>query len=214
MRLIIFGPPGVGKGTISAMIKKEFSIPHISSGNLIREMIAGNGHFAAELKPFLDRGQLVPDAIAINIIKERVEQKDCDHGFILDGFPRTIPQAEFLDRMLGNINLNIEHVLNLIASDKVIIERLSGRRICKKCDAVYHIINLKPKKEGICDNCGSTLFQRDDDKQDIIKKRIKVYHKETQPLIAYYNDKGILVDIQTEKLIEGIFLDVKKVLEN
>ncbi len=213
MRFIIFGPPGVGKGTISAMIKKKYEIPHISSGNLIREMIASNGHFASELKPFLDRGQLVPDAIAINIIKERVREKDCDHGFILDGFPRTIPQAEFLDRMLENINLNIEHVLNLVASEKVIIERLSGRRICKKCDAVYHIINLKPKKAGICDNCKSSLFQRDDDKPSIIKKRIKVYHEETQQLIEYYSKKGILVDIQTEKPIEDIFENVVNILE-
>jgi adenylate kinase len=212
MIIIIFGPPGVGKGTISTMIKAKYDIPHISSGNIIREAIHKNGKFSLELKPFLERGQLVPDAIAINIIKERVANDDCKNGYILDGFPRTIPQAEFLDRVLDEQTLKINYVLNLTASDNVIIERLSGRRICKNCDAIYHIKNLKPKKSGICNKCGGVLFQREDDKPSTIRERIQVYHQQTIPLIDFYRVRKILIDIYTEKSLDEIFEDVTKKL--
>lgn len=210
MIIIIFGAPGVGKGTISSMIKAKYKIPHISSGNLIREAIEEKSKYALELQPFLERGQLIPDAVAINIIKDRVSHEDCNNGYILDGFPRTLPQAEFLDRMLSDQGLEINFVLNLIAKGKVIIERLSGRRICKKCDAIYHIKNLRPKRKGVCDKCGSTLFQREDDKPATIKKRIRVYQEQTKPLIDFYHEKKILIDIDTEKPLEEIFEEINK----
>lgn len=213
MIILIFGPPGVGKGTISSMIKSKYKIPHISSGNLIREAIQEKSKYALELRPFLERGQLIPDAVAINIIKDRVSHEDCITGYILDGFPRTLPQAEFLDRMLTELSLKIDVVLNLIANEKVIIERLGGRRICKKCDAIYHIKNLKPKKKGVCDKCGSTLFQREDDKPATIRERIRVYQVQTKPLIDFYRERKILIDIDTEKPIDEIFEEVRKRIE-
>ena len=210
MIILMFGPPGVGKGTISYMLKARYGLPHISSGNIIREAIHDNGKFAIELKQFLERGQLVPDAIAINIIKERVSHDDCINGYILDGFPRTIPQAEFLDRALEESHLNINYVLNLVADERIIIERLSGRRICTKCDAIYHIKNLKSKRQGICDKCGGKLFQRDDDKPSTIRKRIKVYEEQSNPLIDFYKERKILIEIDTEKPIDEIFKDIEQ----
>ena len=186
MIILMFGPPGVGKGTISSMLREKYNLPHISSGNIIREAIHDNGKFAIELKQFLERGQLVPDAIAINIIKERVSHDDCKNGYILDGFPRTTPQAEFLDRALEESHLKINYVLNLVADEMIIIERLSGRRICSKCDSIYHIKNLMPKKEDVCDKCGAKLFRRVDDKPTTIRNRIRVYQEQTKPLIEFY----------------------------
>jgi adenylate kinase len=213
MRLKIFGPPGVGKGTVSAMLVKEFKIVHISSGNMIREIASKNTPEAEKIKPFLKKGLLVPNGIATELIEERLRQPDCEKGFVLDGFPRTIPQAIFLDELLKRDKIEIEFILNLKASDKTIISRLSGRRMCKKYDAIYHIDNIPPKKDGICDKCGGELIQRDDDKPEVIKERIQVYHNETAPLIEYYEKKGILIDIETDQPLEKIYSDIKKVLK-
>lgn len=204
MRLIIFGPPGVGKGTISGMLIKKYKIPHISSGNIIRELVHKDKAFS-KFKSIVDKGGLLPDDAVIKIIEKRLMKPDCKNGYILDGFPRTIAQAEFLDKDLAKKGINIDHVLDLLASDEVIIERLSGRRMCKNCDAIYHLQNIPPKKAGVCDKCGGELIQREDDQPDVIKKRIIAYHKETQPLIDFYKQKELLVEIDTNKPIDEIF---------
>jgi len=214
MRLIIFGPPGVGKGTISEWIIKKYSIPHVSSGNIIREVVATKGKYADKVRPYLEKGLLVPDDIIIGMIEQRLNQKDCDAGYILDGFPRTVEQAKFLDKRLSKTNRQINHAINLKASDKIVIERLSGRRICSKCDAIYHLKNIPPKIPGKCDKCGSALFQREDDKPETIKRRIKVYNEQTMPLIQYYKKQKLLKDIDTNKPLEEIFSDVDALLSS
>ena len=212
MRLIIFGPPGVGKGTLSARVVQKYGIPHISSGNIIREIVATGDKYASEAKPYLEKGLLVPDRIIIDLIEHRLRQKDCDNGYILDGFPRTVEQARFLAKRLGKNGRQINHVLNLQASEKTIIERLSGRRMCKKCDAIYHLENIPPKVPGKCDQCGGELFQREDDKPETIKKRITVYNEQTKPLIQYYRNKKLIRNIDTNEPLDEIYADVDKAL--
>ena len=212
MRLILFGPPGVGKGTTSAMLVKDYKIPHISSGNIIREIASEKSESAKKVKPYLENGLLVPNEIITPVIKDRLKQDDCKNGFALDGFPRNVEQAEFLDKLLAKDCIEINYVINLIAKDKTIIGRLSGRRICKNCDAIYHLQNIPPKKEGICDKCGGVLIQREDDKPEVIKERIKQYQKETKPLIEYYAKENLLRNIDTDKPLDEIFSDIRAVL--
>lgn len=200
MNLIFLGPPGVGKGTIAKEIVKEKNIPQISTGDLLRAAVKEGSKLGKKAKEYMDAGKLVPDDLVINLLKERISKDDCKNGFILDGFPRTIPQAESLDKS----NVKIDKVLNFKAKEKTIIERISGRRTCRKCNAIYHIKNIPPKVEGICEKCGGELFQRDDDKPESVKKRLEVYKQQTAPLIDFYKKKGILVDIETEKPIPDI----------
>ncbi|MBI2139641.1 adenylate kinase [Candidatus Woesearchaeota archaeon] len=210
MRIIIFGPPGAGKGTISASLIKRFGIPQVSTGDLLRESIRKMDDIGRKAKPFMDEGQLVPDEIVIALLSGRLHQPDALQGFILDGFPRTLNQAEELKQFAG-----IEHVLNLKSSRQVIMKRLSGRRTCSKCNAIYHITNLPPKKEGICDKCGGALFQRNDDNPKTIAKRLKAYRLQTMPLIKYYRKEGILKDIDGEQQsIQKIVDDCIKAIEN
>lgn len=204
MNLIFLGPPGVGKGTIAKDIVKEKQIPQISTGDLLRAAVKEGSKLGKKAKEYMDAGKLVPDDLVINLLKDRISQKDCKNGFILDGFPRTISQAEALDK--GNIPIG--KVLNFKASERTIISRISGRRTCKKCNAIYHIKNIPPKVKGICDKCQGELFQRDDDKPEAVKKRLEVYKQQTAPLINYYNKKGILVNIETEKPIPEIVKDI------
>ena len=202
MNLIFLGPPGVGKGTIAKDIVKEKGIPQISTGDLLRAAVKEGSELGIKAKEYMDAGKLVPDELVIELLKNRISQDDCKNGFILDGFPRTIIQAKALE---GEVK--IDKVLNFKALDETIIQRLSGRRTCKKCNAIYHIENIPPKKEGICDKCNGELFQRDDDKPEAIKKRLEVYQEQTEPLIEHYNKKGILVDIETEQPIPEIVKD-------
>jgi len=202
MNLIFLGPPGVGKGTIAKEIVKEKSIPQISTGDLLRAAVKEGSELGKKAKEYMDAGRLVPDDLVINLLKERISKDDCKNGFILDGFPRTIPQAEALER-----EVKIDKVLNFKALNETIIQRLSGRRTCKSCNAIYHLKNIPPKAEGKCDKCGGELFQRDDDKPEAIKKRLEVYQQQTSPLIDFYKEKGILVDIETEKPIPEIIAD-------
>lgn len=202
MNLIFLGPPGVGKGTIAKEIVKEKNIPQISTGDLLREAVKEGTTLGKKAKKYMDLGKLVPDDLVIDLLKNRISQDDCKNGFILDGFPRTIPQAEALE---GEVK--IDKVLNFKASDETVILRISGRRTCKKCNAIYHIKNIPPKKEGICDKCRGELYQRDDDKEETVRKRLETYKQQTEPLIDFYREKGILVDIETEQPIPEIVKD-------
>jgi adenylate kinase len=209
MNLIFFGPPGVGKGTIAKMLVEKEHIPQISTGDLLREAVKEGSELGLKAKSYMDSGKLVPDKLVINLLKERISKDDCKKGFILDGFPRTTAQAESLD----NSNVKIDKVLNFKAGEETVIQRLSGRRTCKKCNAIYHITNIPPKKEGKCDKCGGELFQRDDDKPEAIKKRLDVYKQQTEPLIDFYTKKRNIVDVETEKPLDDIFNDVVAVIQ-
>ncbi|MBQ4129100.1 MAG: adenylate kinase [Ruminococcus sp.] len=188
MNLILLGAPGAGKGTQAAVISERLNIPQISTGNIIREALRSGTEMGLKAKSFMDAGKLVPDDVVIGIIKDRLQADDCKNGFILDGFPRTIPQAEALDEM----GVKIDKVIDIEVSDDVIVTRLSGRRVCEKCGRPYHIVDLKPKVDGICDDCTGALIQRKDDQIDTVKARLEIYHSETEPLKGYYEAQGKL----------------------
>ena len=196
MKLILLGAPGAGKGTQAEVICKHLGIPAISTGNILREALKSGTEMGLKAKAFMDAGQLVPDEIVIGIIKDRLAEEDCKNGFILDGFPRTIPQAEALDAS----GVVIDRVIDIEVPDEKIVTRMSGRRVCEKCGATYHLLYKKPKAEGVCDICGGTLIQRKDDHPDTVKARLEVYHKEAEPLIAHYKKQGVVkrVDGQEE----------------
>ncbi|MGN0171684.1 MAG: adenylate kinase [Acutalibacteraceae bacterium] len=193
MNLILLGAPGAGKGTQAEVISEYYHIPTISTGNIIREALKSGTEMGRKAKSYMDSGALVPDDIVIGIIKERLAKEDCRNGFILDGFPRTIPQAEALDRM----GIVIDRVIDIEVADEVIARRVSGRRVCGTCGATYHVDYKKPKVEGVCDKCGDTLVQRKDDHPDTVKERLQVYHSQTEPLKAYYEANGKL------RVVEG-----------
>jgi len=190
MNIVLLGPPGIGKGTYAEILSKKLNIPKISTGDIFREAIKSESEIGNQVKSILDEGKLVPDDITIEIVKLRLNKVDCDNGFILDGFPRTIEQAKALEQIK-----KIDRVLNFVAKDEVIIERISGRRTCKRCQAIYHIKNVPPKVEGYCDKCGGELYQRADQIPDAVKKRLEVYKEQTEPLIEYYTKKGLIANI-------------------
>lgn len=191
MKLIFLGAPGAGKGTQAEYVCKEFGIPSISTGNILREAIAAKTELGLKAKAFMDGGNLVPDEVVISIIAERLKADDCKGGFLLDGFPRTIPQAEALDRM----GIHMDKVVSIEVPDEAIVERMSGRRACLKCGATYHVVNKKPAKEGVCDNCGNELVVRADDKPETVLSRLNTYHEQTEPLKDFYKSKGCLVTV-------------------
>ncbi|NMB34363.1 MAG: adenylate kinase [Clostridium sp.] len=201
MRLILLGAPGAGKGTQAAIISEKYDIPHISTGDILRGNIKLGTDIGKQAQGYIDKGMLVPDGVAINIIKERITRHDCKNGFILDGFPRTIAQAKELDILLEAMGKKIDSVINLDVPEARIIKRLSGRRVCH-CGKTYHIRSNPPKNEGVCDKCSGRLFQREDDKEDTIIKRLDIYHKQTEPLIEYYTAKGKLITIEGMVRIE------------
>lgn len=200
MNIILLGAPGAGKGTQAEIIKKKLGIPTISTGNMIREALKNGTDMGKKAKSYMDQGKLVPDEVVIGIVEERLNQDDCKNGFILDGFPRTIAQAEALDKM----NVNIDKVIDIEVSEELIYERMSGRRVCKDCGATYHIRNIKPKVEGVCDNCSGALVQREDDRPETVKERLRVYHEQTKPLKDYYENKKKLVVIDGTKSMDEI----------
>ena len=208
MNIIMLGAPGAGKGTQAAVLCEHFGIPTISTGNMIREALKNGTEMGLKAKSFMDEGKLVPDEVVIGIVKERLSADDCKKGFILDGFPRTIPQAEALD----NMGVEIQHVINIDISDEKIINRMSGRRACLNCGATYHIVYNPSKKEGICDTCGQQLVLRDDDKPETVKKRLSVYHDQTQPLIDYYTKAGILKSVDGTVDMEDVFGAIVSIL--
>jgi adenylate kinase len=187
MKILFLGPPGVGKGTIAEMLEKDFGIMHLSSGDILRDAVKENNPLGIEAKAYMEKGVLVPDEVIVKLMKEKLTGED----FILDGFPRNLAQVKKLEEE----NINIDEVLNLMANEETIISRLSGRRICSKCGKIYHLKNMPPKKDEICDICGNKLYQRQDDKPETIKRRLKTYKEQTEGLIKYYNDKGILTNI-------------------
>ena len=210
MNIIFLGAPGAGKGTQAERIAEAYSIPTVSTGNMIREALANGTEMGLKAKSFIEAGQLVPDEVVIGIIKERLAKDDCGNGFILDGFPRTIPQAEALEEM----GINIDKVVDIDVPDEVIKNRMGGRRVCPKCGAPYHIETLKPKVEGICDKCGSELMQRKDDAPETVADRLNVYHEQTEPLKGFYEARGKLASINGLGDINEITERVKGALED
>ena len=202
--MVLLGPPGAGKGTHAKILSGLYQIPHISTGDLLRTQIQKGTSLGKQAKSFIDSGKLVPDELVIDMVRERLSQPDARNGFILDGFPRTVEQAKALDRMLGEQKTPLNLVLEFDTSEKVIVDRLSGRRACGKCGANYHVRNIPPKREGVCDICGSVLVQRKDDTPDTIHKRLKVYEEQTAPLIEFYKERKLLVAVNGDLEIEPL----------
>ena len=212
MKIIMLGAPGAGKGTQAKQIAAKYEIPHISTGDIFRANIKEGTALGMEAKSYMDKGQLVPDELTVKILLDRVSKDDCKNGYVLDGFPRTIPQADVLDKAVSELNDKIDYAISVDVKDDNIIRRMSGRRACLNCGATYHIVNVPPKKEGICDTCGSELVIRDDDKEETVKARLLAYHEQTQPLIAYYNNKGILKEVDGTKDMNDVFADIVNIL--
>lgn len=212
MRLLIMGRPGAGKGTQAAKIKEYYSIPHISTGDMFREAIKSKTSMGNSAKKYLDAGQLVPDEVTVGIVKDRLNEADCKNGFLLDGFPRTINQAEALKVILEELGENLDAVLNVDVDSKILIRRIVGRRICKNCGATFHVEFNKPKLEGICDVCGHKLSQRADDTEETAGERLSVYDKNTAPLLDFYDKLGLLKTVNGDQPLSIVFEDIKKVL--
>lgn len=209
--LILLGPPGVGKGTVGGILSKKWNVPIISSGDILRENVKRETSYGKNAKEYMDRGELVPDDIVVKIIKERIDSEDCKEGFIMDGFPRNIYQAKVFEEILES--KDVCRVIYLKTSDDFLINRLVDRRICGKCAAIYHLVNLPPKSEGTCDKCAGELIQRKDDTIEVIQNRLKVYHELTSPLLDYYIRKGILEEISGESNLEETVQKIIQVLE-
>lgn len=204
MKLILLGPPGAGKGTQSVVLSKTYNIPHISTGDILRESVKSAQPLGLKAKSFMDKGELVPDEVVVGIVAERLKNDDTKKGYILDGFPRTVRQGEELDKALKNMNSAIDMVIYFDTSAKTAIERLTGRRVCKACGFNYHVKNIPPKIEGICDKCGGELFQRPDDKEETVLNRLKVYEAQTAPLISYYTKSGNLQKVSGDLGVDAL----------
>ena len=205
MNLILVGPPGCGKGTQAKMLIEKYTIPQISTGDILREAVKEGSPMGKQAKSYMDKGALVPDDVVIGIIEERIQKPDCTGGFILDGFPRTVAQAEALNEILTKMKLKIDHLINIEVDDGELLKRLTGRRICKECGTGYHILFDPPKKSDVCNECGGELYQRDDDKEDTIKSRLKVYHEQTAPVVGYYQKMGVSRGVNGVGKIDEIF---------
>jgi len=208
MKLIMLGAPGAGKGSQAKVLSDKYGIPHISTGDIFRANIKEGTELGKKAKEYMDKGLLVPDELVCDLVVDRIKQSDCEKGFILDGFPRTIPQAESLSQALDQINEAMDFAIDLEVEDEVIVKRMGGRRACIKCGATYHVENMKPQKEGICDRCQSELVLRDDDKPETVQKRLTVYHEQTKPLIDYYRNKGILKEFDGTKTPDEVTRDI------
>lgn len=212
MKIIMLGAPGAGKGTQAKKIAEKYSIPHISTGDIFRANIKNGTELGKKAKTYMDQGFLVPDELVVDLVVDRLKQDDCANGCVLDGFPRTIPQAEALDEALTAENQAVDFVINVEVPDENIVNRMSGRRACVNCGATYHIVHAPTKIENICDTCHGELILRDDDKPETVKKRLDVYHEQTQPLIDYYSKKNILVEVDGTVDIDDVFAAIVKVL--
>ena len=212
MKIIMLGAPGAGKGTQAKQIADKYSIPHISTGDIFRANIKNGTELGKKAKQYMDQGALVPDELTCDLVMDRIQQDDCKNGFVLDGFPRTIPQAEASDAALGKINEKMDYAIDVDVPDENIVNRMSGRRACLNCGATYHLISIPPKVEGICDRCGSEIVLREDDKPETVQKRLKVYHEQTQPLIDYYKNQGILKSVDGTQPMDEVFKAIVTIL--
>ena len=212
MKIVMLGAPGAGKGTQAKMIAEKYGIPHVSTGDIFRANIKNDTELGKEAKQYMDQGKLVPDELTVKILLDRVAQDDCKNGYVLDGFPRTIPQANVLDEALTKLGDRIDYAVNVDVPDDNIINRMGGRRACVACGATYHIVYNAPKTEGICDNCGKELIIRDDDQPETVKNRLKVYHEQTQPLIDFYEGKGVLKSVDGTADMKDVFAAIVEIL--
>jgi adenylate kinase len=212
MRLILLGPPGAGKGTQAKLFAATFGAPQISTGDILRQAVADGTDLGRKARSFMDRGALVPDEVVIGIIEERLRKPDCARGYILDGFPRTLRQAEALSQTLSAIQAPLDRVLSVEVPEDDLVGRLSGRRVCRGCGQMYHVEANSPRQAGVCDRCGGSLYQRDDDKEETIRHRLRVYREQTEPLIAYYGQRGLLAVIDGRGSIEEISQRIARVL--
>ena len=212
MNIILLGPPGAGKGTQAKMLVEEYQIPQISTGDILRAAVKEGSPLGKEAKACMDKGELVPDSVVIGIVEERIQQPDCTKGYMLDGFPRTVPQAEALDGMLQNLSSQIDHVVSIEVASEELVGRLTGRRTCRDCGAGFHVMFDPPEKEGVCDKCGGELYQRDDDNVETVTSRLEVYESQTKPLIDYYAAQGKIRPIDGVGEIKEIFGRVTQVL--
>ena len=212
MKIIMLGAPGAGKGTQADKICAKYNIPHISTGDIFRANIKNNTDLGQKAKSYMDKGELVPDELVVDLVVDRIKADDCTNGYVLDGFPRTIPQAEALDAALAAINDKVDYAINVEVPDENIINRMSGRRACVACGATYHIVHIPTKVEGVCDKCGAELILRDDDKPETVKNRLNVYHEQTQPLIDYYTAKNVLHEVDGTKAMEDVFSSIVSIL--
>ena len=212
MKIIMLGAPGAGKGTQAKQIAAKYSIPHISTGDIFRANIKNGTELGKKAKEYMDQGALVPDELTCDLVMDRIQEDDCKNGFVLDGFPRTIPQAEALTNALAKIGEKMEYAIDVDVPDENIVNRMGGRRACVNCGATYHLVSIPPKKEGICDTCGSELILRDDDKPETVQKRLTVYHEQTQPLIDYYKGQGILHTVDGTVPMEEVFANIVSLL--
>ena len=212
MKIIMLGAPGAGKGTQAKQIADKYHIPHISTGDIFRANIKNGTELGNKAKQYMDQGLLVPDELTCDLVMDRIKQDDCENGFVLDGFPRTIPQAEALTAALEKINEKMDYAIDVDVPDENIVNRMSGRRACLNCGATYHIVSIPTKVEGICDRCGAALILRDDDKPETVKKRLAVYHEQTQPLIDYYSKQGCLKEVDGTMDMSDVFDAIVKIL--
>ena len=212
--IILMGPPGAGKGTNAKRISSFYKIPHISTGDMFREAIKNGTDLGKLANEYISKGLLVPDDVTIGLVKERLAMDDCENGYLLDGFPRTLEQARALEEIGKEIDRPVNHVLNIVVPESILVERISGRRVCKKCGAPFHIKTLQPKVEGVCDLCGGELYQRKDDNEETLKERLNEYHKSTEPLIKFYRDLDLLNDLDGDKPLDEILNKVNDLLKD
>lgn len=212
VNLVLMGLPGAGKGTQADQIVSKYGIPHISTGDMFRAAMKEGTELGLKAKSFMDKGELVPDEVTIGIVRERLSKPDCDKGFLLDGFPRTVPQAEALESMLDELNKKLDFVINIDVEQGILMERLTGRRICKSCGATYHLVFNPPATEGVCDRCGGELYQRADDNAETVENRLEVNMKQSKPLLDFYESKGYLRNINGQQEINEVLADIEKLL--
>ena len=212
MNLVLMGLPGAGKGTQAEQIVDKYEIPHISTGDMFRSAIKEGTDLGLQAKSFMDKGELVPDEVTIGIVRERLSKADCERGFLLDGFPRTVPQAEALETILSDLNREIDFVINIDVEKELLMERLTGRRICKSCGSTYHLVFNPPATEGVCDRCNGELYQRADDNEETVQNRLEVNLKQTKPLLDFYETKGYLRNINGQQDIRKVFADLDELL--
>lgn len=212
MKIVMLGAPGAGKGTQAKKIAAKYNIPHISTGDIFRANIKNGTELGKKAKTYMDQGLLVPDELVVDLVVDRVNQEDCSSGYVLDGFPRTIPQAEALDKALADLGQKVDYAIDVEVPDENIVKRMGGRRACVSCGATYHLVYAAPKSEGACDVCGKELILRDDDKPETVQKRLNVYHEQTKPLIDYYSKSGVLKEVDGTMKIDDVFQAITEIL--